>query len=39
MGNITVPTTETLATSEFIKNFILIKHPCLVIGMAGCGKT
>jgi hypothetical protein len=39
MGNVFVPTIETLATSEFIKSFIFIKHPCLVIGMAGCGKT
>ena len=39
MGNITVPTIETLATTEFIINFIYVKHPCLLIGMAGCGKT
>jgi dynein heavy chain len=39
MGNVFVPTIETLATSEFIKSFINIKHPSLVIGMAGCGKT
>ena len=39
MGNITVPTIETLATSEFIKNYIFIRHPVLMIGMAGSGKT
>jgi len=39
MGNITVPTIETLATTEFIKNFIYTKHPSLMIGAAGCGKT
>ena len=39
MGNITVPTIETLATSEFIKGFIMQKHPVLMIGMAGSGKT
>jgi len=39
MGSVTVPTIETLATSEFIKSFINMRHPCLLIGMAGCGKT
>ena len=39
MGNITVPTIETLATAEFIKNYLLVKHPSLMIGNAGCGKT
>ena len=39
MGNITVPTKETIATEFFIKKFIFINHPVLMIGMAGCGKT
>ncbi len=39
MGNITVPTIETIATAEFINNFISVKHPSLLIGSAGCGKT
>ena len=39
MGNITVPTKETLATEFFIKKFIFINHPVLLIGLAGCGKT
>jgi len=39
MSNLTVPTIETLASSEFIKNFISVKHASLMIGNAGCGKT
>lgn len=39
MGNITVPTIETIATSDFIKNFAYNKHPSLMVGMAGSGKT
>jgi len=39
MGNVTVPTIETLATAEFIRNYILVKFPSLMIGQAGCGKT
>jgi dynein heavy chain len=39
MGNITVPTIETIATSDFIKNFLSSKFPSLMIGNAGCGKT
>lgn len=39
MSNVTVPTIETLAMSDFVRNFIFIKHPCLLIGNAGCGKT
>lgn len=39
MSDITVHTRETVATSEFVKNFILIQHPVLLIGNAGCGKT
>lgn len=33
MGNITVPTIETLATTEFIKNFIYSRHKSLMIGI------
>jgi len=39
MGNVTVPTIETVATSEFISKYAGIEHPCLLIGLAGCGKT
>ena len=39
MSEVTVHTRETVATSEFVKNFILIQHPVLLIGNAGCGKT
>jgi dynein heavy chain len=39
MSNITVPTIENVATSDFIKNYIFSKHQCLLIGNAGSGKT
>ena len=39
MSNLTVQTIQTLATSEFIKAFLFVKHPSLMIGNAGCGKT
>lgn len=39
MGNITVPTKETLATEYFVKKFIFVNHPVMLIGLAGCGKT
>lgn len=39
MSDITVHTRETVATSEFVKNFILIQHSVLFIGNSGCGKT
>jgi len=39
MSNITVPTIQTLATSDFITKNIYIKHASLLIGMAGSGKT
>ncbi len=39
MGNVTVPTKETLAMDYFIKRFIFVNHPVLLIGLAGCGKT
>lgn len=39
MGNITVNTIETLATTEFIKSYLMVKHPSLLIGNSGCGKT
>nr|SYZ35238.1 PtDNAH9b [Paramecium tetraurelia] len=39
MGNITVPTKETLATSELVKQFIYVQQPVLMIGQSGCGKT
>ena len=39
MQNITVPTPETVSSSEFIRNYINVGHPCLLIGMAGSGKT
>ena len=39
MGNLTVPTKETIAAEFFIKRCIFIAHPILMIGFAGCGKT
>jgi len=39
MNNFTIPTRETVATSEFINAFILSAHPVLLIGNAGAGKT
>jgi len=39
MGNVTVPTKETIATEYFIRKFIFVNHPVLLIGLAGCGKT
>jgi dynein heavy chain len=39
MSSITVPTKETIATEFFIKKYIAIGHPVLIIGFAGCGKT
>jgi len=39
MGNVTVNTIETIATSEFIKAYLMVKHPSLLIGNSGCGKT
>lgn len=39
MNYITVPTPETVSNSYFIKAFINIGKPVLLIGSAGCGKT
>lgn len=39
MGNVTVNTIETIATSDFIKAYLMVKHPSLLIGNSGCGKT
>ena len=39
MSNISVPTKESVATEYFIKKFVFINHPVLLIGLAGGGKT
>lgn len=39
MSSVTVSTRETVATSTFMKYFIQVYHPVLLIGNAGCGKT
>jgi dynein heavy chain len=39
MGEITVPTSETVAMTYFMKALIVQHHPIMCIGLAGCGKT
>jgi dynein heavy chain len=39
MGEVTVPTTETVAMTYFMKALIVQHHPIMCIGLAGCGKT
>ncbi|CAE7882670.1 ODA11 [Symbiodinium sp. KB8] len=39
MGEITVPTTETVCLDYFMKALIEVNHPVMLIGLAGCGKT
>lgn len=39
MGEVTVPTTETVSTSHFMKSLIDVNHPVMLVGLAGCGKT
>jgi len=39
MGDVTVPTGETVAMTYFMKALLLQKHPVMLIGLAGCGKT
>ncbi|CAE7333776.1 ODA11, partial [Symbiodinium sp. CCMP2456] len=39
MGEITVPTTETVCLDYFMKALIEVSHPVMLIGLAGCGKT
>lgn len=39
MNQVTVPTRETVSTSEFIKRYLYVQHPVLLIGNSGCGKT
>lgn len=34
-----MPTRETVSTSEFIKRYLYVQHPVLLIGNSGCGKT
>jgi dynein heavy chain len=39
MGEVTVPTNETVAMTYFMKALIAQHHPIMLIGLAGCGKT
>ena len=39
MGQVTVPTSETVAISFWLDNLIKNKHGAMLIGGAGCGKT
>ncbi|CAD7974700.1 unnamed protein product [Amoebophrya sp. A25] len=39
MGQVTVPTTETIALSYVMRALIEVKAPVMLIGAAGCGKT
>jgi len=39
MGEITVPTGETVAMTYFMKVLMEQHHPVMLIGLAGCGKT
>jgi len=37
--NYTIPTVETISAQFLLKQFIQINHCCIMVGMAGCGKT
>eukprot|EP00927_Polykrikos_kofoidii_P045594 TRINITY_DN39630_c0_g1_i1.p1 TRINITY_DN39630_c0_g1~~TRINITY_DN39630_c0_g1_i1.p1 ORF type:complete len:2263 (+),score=448.81 TRINITY_DN39630_c0_g1_i1:88-6789(+) len=39
MGEVTVPTSETVAMTFFMKALVYTHHPIMLIGLAGCGKT
>jgi len=39
MGEVTVPTSETVAMSWIMRALIEQHHPIMLIGLAGCGKT
>ena len=39
MGQVTVPTSETVAISYWLDNLIKNKHGAMLVGGAGCGKT
>jgi dynein heavy chain len=35
----TIPTVNTISANYLLKSFIKINHCCMLVGMAGCGKT
>merc|ERR1719230_2330493 len=39
MGEVTVPTSETVSLSFIMGNLMQVNHPVMLIGLAGCGKT
>jgi len=39
MGEVTVPTAETVSMSYVMSALINVSHPVMLIGLAGCGKT
>ena len=39
MSNVTVPTRETVATQDFVQNFVSQNFAVMLIGNSGCGKT
>jgi len=39
MGQITVPTSETVSVMYFMKALMKVHHPVMLTGLAGCGKT
>eukprot|EP00930_Biecheleria_cincta_P103951 TRINITY_DN9605_c0_g4_i1.p1 TRINITY_DN9605_c0_g4~~TRINITY_DN9605_c0_g4_i1.p1 ORF type:complete len:4232 (-),score=759.91 TRINITY_DN9605_c0_g4_i1:457-13152(-) len=39
MGEVTVPTAETVSIGFCMKSLIEVSHPVMLIGLAGCGKT
>jgi hypothetical protein len=39
ISSITVPTSDTIAMSYLMKQFLSVKHSPMLIGSAGCGKT
>eukprot|EP00929_Paragymnodinium_shiwhaense_P050232 TRINITY_DN25303_c0_g2_i1.p1 TRINITY_DN25303_c0_g2~~TRINITY_DN25303_c0_g2_i1.p1 ORF type:complete len:2248 (-),score=601.64 TRINITY_DN25303_c0_g2_i1:355-7038(-) len=39
MGEVTVPTSETVSMNYMMKALIQVQHPVMLIGLAGCGKT
>lgn len=39
ISSITIPTSDTIAMSFLMKQFLVVKHSPMLIGLAGCGKT
>jgi dynein heavy chain len=39
MGEVTVPTSETVAMTFIMKALMKVHHPIMLVGLAGCGKT